>query len=578
MRKSKILFSFLVLLALVCTNLFAQSGKMLVDLDEDIYNEIDTLYSLQNKRHPSSSRPWTLDEMNYYISKIDIEKFSNVEAILYRKIIDARNALDTSYEIGDYTRVSTDVDLTAQTYAHTNDEYSLYSDWAESDLDYRKSFLVFDGSYSYQDSLYWFMSLEYGNSKFYNISLGTGDILDYYTNVTDGDAIFGTDDDVDLYVASYDPYYSSLFSNNIYDSNRDWRAMGPYRNYLSLGKSPLTFTFGRTELNFGDSIVGNLLLDDSQHYYDYTNLSYYDDSFKVSWLNILFDTSTSHEQTESEEGFKILMLTRFEVEILPKLVFTFTDSMMYAADTFNLAYLNPTYFFHNLNNRAIFNSAGLFDFEYQIDSGMSVYMNLMVDQLALAGETSTEPSAIGFEIGGKKIFELDDKLIDLKVEFGFTSPQLYTRDYVDYKMATKYYTNGTYTNSEGNEESLYYVTNLSYVGFPYGADSIFTKVESTYYSLDNYTLTASYLLLLKGDTEVTSTFVDTSDEDATNITIFPQEIIKMRNVFEISGSYDFETKFPMSVYGDLSFVDDYYWITDSNSFDVELNLSYTITI
>jgi len=578
MEKNKRVFSLLlILLVLICTNLFAQSGKMLVDVEEDIYNEIDTLYSLQNKRHPSSSRPWTLDEMDFYISKLEIQNLSTAESILYQKIIDSRNALDTSYAIGDYTRVSTDVDLTAQTYAHTNDtddEYSLFSGWAESDLDYRKSFLEFEGSYSYQDSLYWFMSLEYGNSKFYNISLGTGDIDDYYTQITNGSSVFGTDD-IDIYVPWYDPYYSSLFSNNIFDSNRDWRAMGPYRNYLSLGNSPLTFTFARTELSFGDSIVGNLLLDGSQHYFDYTNLSYYDEKFKVSWLNIFFDTSTSHDQIESEEGFKILMLTRFEVEILPKLVFTFTDSMMYAADTLNFAYLNPTYFFHNLNNRAIFNSAGLFDFEYQVDEGLSIYLNLMVDQLDLIGESSTEPSAIGLEIGGKKIFELDDKLVDLKFEFGFTSPQLYTRDYVDYKMGTRYYTNGTYTASDGTEENLYYVTNLSYIGFPYGADSIFTKIESTYYSLENYTFTTSYLLLLKGDTEVTDGALTTDDD---NTTIFPLEIVKMRNILEVSGTYDFDTKYPMSVYGDLSFVDNYYWTTDTNNFDIELNLTYTVTL
>jgi hypothetical protein len=576
MKKPKILI-MLLLSIIICFDLSAQSGKMLVAVDEIIYNNIDNLYSLQNKKHPSNSRPWTLDEMDFYISKLDIQNQTKTETTLYNKIIEERDALDTSYGLGDYTRVFANVDLTAQTFVHSNtgdEEYSLFGGWAENALDYRKSFLSFGGGFSYKDSLCWFMSLEYGNSKFFNIDLGTGDIDDYYQNHTAGvESIFVTDDyDVDIYTATFDPYYSAVFSNNLYDGNRDLRAMGPYRNYLSLGSSPLTFTFARTKLNFGNSIVGNLLLDQSKHYYDYTNLSYYDDWFKVSWLNVLFDTQTTHDQKDSSNGFKIMMVTRFEIELLPKLVFTFTDTMMYEADTLGLSNLNPTYFFHNLNNREIFNSAGLFDFEYQLDSGLSIYFNLMVDQLALSNETSTEPSALGLQIGGKKIFDLGDNLMDFKFEMGFTSPQLYTRDFVDYKMATRYYTNG----SGINDEDLSYVSYLSYIGFPYGADSIFTKIESTYYSLKNYTFTASYLMLLKGPTLITDAHKTIGDNN--NTTIFPMEIYKMKNVIEISGTYNFDTKHPMSIYGDLSFVDNYNWTSNINTFDVEFNLKYTVKI
>lgn len=576
MKKTKKFIALFILSIVICIDLFAHSGKMLVDIDNSIYNDIDTLYSLQNKKHPSSSRPWTKDEMNFYISKLEIQNQSKTEATLYQKIIKDRAALDTSFGIGDYTRISTDIDLVAQTYIHSNNtdkEYSLFSGWAESALDYRKSFLTFDGSFSYKDSLYWFMSLEYGNSKFYNIDLGNGDIDNYYTHMTSSNlSIFNTDKVVDIYTASFDPYYSSIFSNNIYDGNRDLRAMGPYRNYLSLGSSPLTFTFGRTKLNFGNSIVGNLLLDQSQHYYDYTNLSYYDEAFKVSWLNVLFDTQTTHDQKDSSNGFKMMMVTSFEFELFPKFVFTFTDTMMYEADTFSLSNLNPTYFFHNLNNREIFNSAALFNLEYQIDSGLSVYSNFMVDQLAIAGESSTEPSALGLEIGGKKIFDLDDRLVDLKLEVGFTSPQLYTRDFVDYKMSTRYYTNGTYNPDSKN---LYYVNLLNNIGFPYGADSIFAKIESNYYSLKNYTFKASYLMLLKGPTLINAPSKTTDDY---NTTIFPQEIKRMKNIVELKGTYNFDTKIPMSIYCDLSFVDNYCWTDKINTFDVQLNLTYSIKI
>jgi hypothetical protein len=245
---------------------------------------------------------------------------------------------------------------------------------------------------------------------------------------------------------------------------------------------------------------------------------------------------------------------------------------MYEADTFSLSNLNPTYFFHNLNNREIFNSAALFNLEYQIDSGLSVYSNFMVDQLAIAGESSTEPSALGLEIGGKKIFDLDDRLVDLKLEVGFTSPQLYTRDFVDYKMSTRYYTNGTYNPDSKN---LYYVNLLNNIGFPYGADSIFAKIESNYYSLKNYTFKASYLMLLKGPTLINAPSKTTDDY---NTTIFPQEIKRMKNIVELKGTYNFDTKIPMSIYCDLSFVDNYCWTDKINTFDVQLNLTYSIKI
>lgn len=578
-RHNKNIISFITIGLIISSSLFAVSGKMIVDVDEKIYNEIDTMYSLQDKVKPSTSRPWTLDEMNYYIDKIDTSNLTKVENTLYSNIITSLNDLDTSYGIGDYTRVSTNVDLTAQAFMHTNntdDEYSVYSGWAENNLDYRKSLFNFEGSFSYQDSLYWFMSLEYGNSKFYNISLGTSLIDGYYNHHTDAViSIYDNDTDVDIYSPKYDPYYSALFSNNLFDSNRDLRAMGPFRNYIALGNSPLTFAFARTKLSFGNSIVGNLLLDESQLYYDYTNLSYYDEAFKVSWLNVFFDTQTSHDQIDSYNGMKIMMLTRFEVKILPKLVFSFTDTMMYEPSTLSFSTLNPAYFFHNLNNREVFNASALFDFNYQVSKGLSLYFNLMVDQLALSGENSIEPSAIGIEIGGEKIFELDESLLNLKFETGFISPQMYTRDYVDYKMATRYYTNGSYKTSETSTKDLYYVSYLSYIGFPYGADSIYAKIEANYDSLKEYSLSVSYLILLKGPTVITDLYKDTSKD---NTTIFPLEINKIKNIVTLSGSYDFNTKYPMSIYGDLSFVDAYYWTSHTHDFDVELNLTYKITI
>ncbi len=573
--------SIFILIFLLCTSLFAQSGQMIVDLDSDIYNEIDMIYSLGNQLHPSSSRPWTLSELDYYLGNIKTENMGKAERNLYNKILKDRRALDTSYQIDDYTRVSTDLTLSSQAYAHTNTDYALsddttldsnYYEWSEGGLDDRDSIIKFDGSVSYKDNFYWFMSLEYGNSKFYPLLDGDTINDNYYYKITEDtiDSNNGfsllTHDGTSIYIPSYDPYYSSYFSNNIFDSNRDLKAMGPYRNYLSLGNGPLSFSFARTELSFGESMVGNFLLDESQHYYDYTNLSYYSDKFKVSWLNVFFDTQyTNGQEEETLDGFKIFMLTKFEMPITDSLSFSFSDGMMYEADTLNFANLNPTYFFHNLNNSSIFNSIANFEFSYQMDRGRSLYFQFVVDQLKLVTESDdSEPSAVGLIIGGKQIFDFEDYLVDLKMEAGFTSPQLYKREGVDFLVYNRYYTN----SSEGN---LTYVHDLNYMGFPYGGDCIFAQIESNYYSLKNYGFSATYFLLLQGPSTILS------DYDAAT-SVFPDDIDSMRNTLSFDGNYTIETKIPVTLSGSLSFVDDYEFDTSENAFDIELVVGASITL
>lgn len=554
-------------------SIFAKSGQMIVGLDNEIYNEIDMIYSLGNKLQPSFSRPWILSELDYYIDNIDRENMGKIEKILYAKILKDRKEIDTSYQLDDRTRLITDITLNSQFYIHNNPIYALSDnttsnnslyEWNEGALDDRLSLIEFDGSLSFLDNFYWYISLEYGNSKFNPITKDNP-LNSYYINDTSSSLSILSDisDAVDIYYPLTDPYYSSYFSNNMFDSNRDLKAMGPYRNYFSISSDPLSFTFARSKLNFGESIVGNFILDKSQHYYDYTNLSYYSQKFKVSWLNVFFDTQYTTLQEEKFNGYKMLMITKFEIQLLKNLSFSFTDGMMYEAKTLSFTNMNPTYFYHNLNNRDVFNAIANFEFSYQYSRGLSFYFQFVVDQLKLPTEAATsEPSSVGLLVGGKKVIDFDDYIIDFKFEAGFSSPMLYKRDRVDFLVFNRYFTNSS-------DDKFTYVHDLNYVGFPYGGDSIFSKLEMNYYSLKNYDFKSYYFLLLKGPSNILSKYNQ-------NISSLPNDIRYMRNIIYIKANYKIESQFPVTLSSSISFVDDYIFETKKNSFDIELVLSSSI--
>ncbi|MGD1818445.1 MAG: hypothetical protein ACPKOI_00995 [Pleomorphochaeta sp.] len=575
MKKRLLIF---ILLFFPLFHINANNNQKIISLDENIYNYIDVLFSLENMNQPSNTRPWSINETQFLLNRIDLDKLNKTEKTLYNKIIKDFNRIKNVSQFDKNVNISFGLEVKPQLYLHTNEDYDLDDKWINSNAEDRSPLLNMDVNISYKDNFFYYMSLEYGTSRYFPLLNGENE-LDYYN--TNGSNDLGTsivlldgvdDSDIVVYYPKYDPYYSKIFATNISDKYRDTRLQGPFRNYISFGDDGFSFTFSKDKLNLGQSIVGNMVVDKHVDHFDYTNLSVFSDKFKFSWMNLFFDTQQTHLQLDLYDGFKILMLAKFEFNVTNNFTFNIMQGMMYHGDNFDISYLNPSYYFHSLNNREIFNSIASLNAIYNINSGLKTYFQFVVDQLKLPNELeSQEPSAIGALLGLSQIIDLNNKILDIQAEVGFTSPQMYKRDYVDFIMYNKYYTNGNISNSD----DLYYVFDFDYIGFPYGGDSLYGKIQANYYSLKDFNGELSYLLLLRGPTAMFSAFPTAADT-----TIFPISFEKIYNIINFKGSYEIEQKYFNKANLDfaIALVNTFDTNLNQNKFDAQFNLGLTIKL
>ena len=56
-----------LLALLIPVLLFAYNGQKVIPLESEVYSAIDTLYLLEGKALPSTTRPWTVAEAELYL-------------------------------------------------------------------------------------------------------------------------------------------------------------------------------------------------------------------------------------------------------------------------------------------------------------------------------------------------------------------------------------------------------------------------------------------------------------------------------------------------------------------------------
>ena len=66
--------------------LFAYNAQKVIPLESDVYSAMDTLYILEGKALPSTTRPWTVSETEIILSKVSEETSPELYAIVEKAI------------------------------------------------------------------------------------------------------------------------------------------------------------------------------------------------------------------------------------------------------------------------------------------------------------------------------------------------------------------------------------------------------------------------------------------------------------------------------------------------------------
>ncbi|MFA7670777.1 MAG: hypothetical protein WCY53_00820 [Sphaerochaetaceae bacterium] len=448
---------------------FSYSANLqnVIPLSADLYDDIDLLYLTEGLGRASTARPWTTNEASLILSRVQKEKLSPSELILYEKSYTfLKEPLRFNYK--DEFAFDVSLDGNFEIYAHSNSEdFITDRDWVYS-FEKRKSLLKLNISFEVGEFFYIFTDLQYSKNRFrdkdslFDVG-GVG-------NPSIGAIIDETRPPGKIAIKSL--FYTSPFSTNVMWPPSDLDMQTPKRAIASVGGKKWNFNLSRDRIKWGNSHIDNFIVSEHIDFHEYARLNIFTDNFKYEWLNIFFETnpySGWNLELSKDKDFRIFMAHRLEFRILNKVTFSISENIMYSNDVFDLRFMNPAFIYHNINNSAMFNAIAHLEIDYAISKGFNTYIQAVLDQATAPNEAASQPDAFGVLGGFEWAKAFSKGVFSASVEYAYTNPALYHRNGVDFLMFRGYPT-------------LEYriVSHIDYIGFKYGPDTHAVQIEFTY--------------------------------------------------------------------------------------------------
>ncbi|MGH0053485.1 MAG: hypothetical protein ACQ5SW_08880 [Sphaerochaetaceae bacterium] len=476
----------LLLLGFLVVTLPATTGAQeVLPLSSVLYADMDLLYLLSGLGTPSGSRPWTKAEAQMMLSYAEPFVKGNVQQALYDSLYQmVHEQLRWNYSDG--FSFSAILDLSIEGYAHTNNAYDSYTDWVYTFED-RKPLAKVRLDMAISDSFYTYCDLQYGYGLFtYNDHLAQ--------NPAPVGALIPNANSV-IVVDQYSTLaqYQNYFANNIILKSRDFDFQWPKRAIFSVGGENWNVNFSRDRIAWGNSKIGNFILDDHVDFHEYLRFSTFSKYFKYEAMTVFFDTSYA-----DEEYFRMLIAHRLEFRPWQKLTIAVSEDVMYKDSVFDIRFLNPAFILHNLNERGKFNAIAHLEFAYVPKPGLRVYGQFALDQATAPNEDpEAEDTAWALSLGLDYAKAVKDGVLSTSFEGSMALPSMYRRDKVDFLMARRYAGLEPY-----DDVSYWNAQKFDYIGSPYGGDAVVGLWELRYRVPEKSEMFFSVTAVLKGTVDI----------------------------------------------------------------------------
>ena len=436
----------ILLALLLCAGFaFAQTNNMqkIYPTTSDEYKAIMYLYIAQGHSLPSTTGPWSADELAKMLEVLDYNALNDVQKATYDTV---KATL--------YARPNTDKDqvgfnfngsFNLETYIHTNTDGPAKTAHSNGHDITEKAFQGNHWVYSEKDQLPTLnFELEtFLTDHFYTVFQGS------VANSWHSDEYYTEELGVSKISTNILGLKNLKFNLAYFDGN--W----PYRGFLSAGGENWNIQVGRDRLNWGPGETGNLTISDNMPWQNYAKITAYSSDFKYTFLTSFYPHPMMYWDNQGTEsaawhgldngyggkpakGLSMYIGHRFELRFLKdKFTFVATEGLMYMSEdnTIDIRALNPVNFNHNNYIAASSNSTLTFEFNYTPISGVNVYGQWIVDEVAFPGiETPPSetyrsvPTAMGYLFGAKSVFTLGNGIFHINAEFAKTDPYLYLRN------------------------------------------------------------------------------------------------------------------------------------------------------
>ncbi len=441
--KQKTISLYMSILICITMNIYGTQQRILPSAS-GLYESLYRLGVLQGGPPVSDSLPMSIAEIEKILSVYEGQGISKENQELYESII---KQLEVPY----YGFM-----ITPELYLHTSDSavFSTDESWYHGYHD-RSPIASVYGAFSFEDAIFGYAQMSANNDQFH---IDTGDSTGFFS-----------------------PHMrTNLIIDDSYDN---FDASTPWRAYLSLGSHFWNVQVGRDLLRWGNGSTGNLVIDDHMDYHEYARFTAFDEKVKFSTLAVSFDHPSSYQEdidfSDPIHGYELFIAHRLETQIGQRMRLSVSESIMYQGETLDLGIFNPLMFLHNLTIRGNANSLAEFSLSYTPKKGMNLYLQLVIDQLRVIGESNSDPSALGSIIGMKTITQLDAiKSFYWGIEVTYTDPYLYLRD------GDEGYPIDFIVGYRKQSPAAGKPVDLEYLGYEYGGDVIALSVNAGLSSLD----------------------------------------------------------------------------------------------
>ena len=364
------------LAACICISVLPTSGKNLqkiYPIYSDVYEAITALYISQGLALPSTTGPWSADELLGMLDKIDVAMLSTGSLDTYQYASSELNRSTDTFKFGLGTSV--------EAYWHSNTtDFVNESDWIVGFED-RKPILDLSLETWPGEHFYGYSSIPVMNNLYneWNSSKGpTSNLFGQYALTTNIPLVPpAVMDDLDINV--------------------------PYRALGAFGGDGWNVEFGRERLSWGPGESGNFVIGDHILYHNMGRFTTYTDKFKYTFLTSFFpypdnyypvmdsdgNIINSRSQGDIITGLKMFMAHRLEWSMFKnKLGFALTEGIMYqsAENTLDLRILNPAAIYHDYYIRGNSNSIISGELNYSPILYVNLYGQMVVDEFVLPGE------------------------------------------------------------------------------------------------------------------------------------------------------------------------------------------------
>jgi hypothetical protein len=509
----------------------ASVGAQVIPLASSVYEDMDLLYLLAGKGTPSGSRPWTKAEAQAILGGVRKENLQAVARSLYTSIQKKVEA-PLRWNFSDGFSLSAYADVSVENYIHSNSEFSSYGAWDYSYVD-RKPLVRLRLDMAVSDFFYTYSDLQYGyglHTKDDTLDyLGPGEMVGALIPANSG--LYYVDENTKLV------QYEKWYANNIITSTTHIDFQTPKRSVISLGSERWNATFSRDRISWGNSKIGNFILDDHVDFHEYLRFTTYSECFKYEVLVVFFDTY--HASTSI---LRMLLAHRLEFRPWSKVSFAVSENVMYQDDKLDLRFLNPSFIFHNLNERNKFNAIAHIELAYVPFAGFRLYGQFALDQAVAPNEgDNPELPAWGMSLGADYAAAFAQGVLQSSIEASMTLPHMYRRDTVDFLMARRY---------AGLNTNAWDAVKLDYIGSPYGGDALVLHARTLYKVADVGSLSLAVTGVLKGGVDMFTVLDDSFSEYGT--TMFSDDVIHTSFIATLAGALDVGFSTAWQVYAQVS--------------------------